>query len=119
MAKTDWTINMYTGLVIDKTKTVWRTGKNGILYEYLLPYGGNPMYYYEDAVDVRSHKSKDTSYDNGKRPGEYQPIGDKRYFTFYQLNKMTPEEYWEFWWELYLKQKLVKYIKEIEERVDR
>ena len=65
-----------------------RLGKNGILYEYILPYGGNPNHYYEDAIDVKSHKSATTRYNNGKRPGEYQPVGDKKYFTFYQLKKM-------------------------------
>ena len=77
---------------IDNTKTVTRLGRNGILYEYVLPYGGNPVHYYEDAIDVKSHKSATTKYDNGKRPGEYQPIGDKRYFTFYQLKKMSDED---------------------------
>lgn len=85
MAK--WTINNYNAR-IDKTNSVMRLGKNGILYEYILPYGGDPMYYYQDAIDVKSHKSADTRYNNGKRPGEYQPIGDKRYFTFYQLKQM-------------------------------
>jgi len=80
---------------IDNTKTVTRLGRNGILYEYVLPYGGNPVHYYEDAIDVKSHKSATTKYDNGKRPGEYQPIGDKRYFTYYQINKMLTRGDWE------------------------
>jgi hypothetical protein len=41
------------------------------------------MYFYQDAIDVRSHKRPDTKYNNGKRPGQYQPVGDKKYFTFY------------------------------------
>lgn len=91
MAK--WTINNYNAR-IDKTNTVMRTGKNGILYEYVLPYGGNPMKYYKDAIDVKSHKSATTKYDNGRRPGDYQPIGDKRYFTFYQIHKMLSVGDW-------------------------
>lgn len=76
---------------IDRTLTVRRMGRQGILYEYLLPYGANPMHYYEEALDVRSIKSSENYY-NGKRPGQYQPIGDKRYFTYYQLRKMSQEE---------------------------
>ena len=91
MARYD--INIYNAK-IDRTNTVMRTGKNGILYEYILPYGGNPNHYYEDAIDVKSHKSINTRYDNGKRPGEYQPVGDKRYFTFYQLKKMLNMDAW-------------------------
>lgn len=85
MAK--WTINDYNAR-IDRTNTVMHLGKNGVLYEYILPYGGNPLHYYEDAIDVKSHKSMSTKYNNGKRPGEYQPVGDKRYFTFYQLKQI-------------------------------
>ena len=79
-----YNINDYNAK-IDRTSTVMRLGKNGILYEYILPYGADPNHYYEDAIDVKSHKSISTKYDNGYRPGSYQPIGDKRYFTFYQL----------------------------------
>lgn len=104
-----YNINDYNAR-IDRTSTVMRLGKNGILYEYILPYGGNPFYYYEDAIDVKSHKSADTKYNNGKRPGEYQPIGDKRYFTFYQLKQMRKrgEE------EQYIKQ-IVEIIKQFYE----
>jgi len=107
MAK--YNINDYNAL-IDKSKTVLRMGRNGILYEYLLPTWGNPMYYYEDAIDVKSHKSATTKYDNGKQPGMYQPIGDKRFFTYYQLNKMTPEELWEFAYQLYAEKRLQAFI---------
>lgn len=88
MAK--WTINTWNA-TLDRTLTVRRMGRQGILYEYELPYGANPMHYYEDAVNVKSIKHS-TKYNNGKRPGQYQPIGDKRYFTYYQLKKMTPEQ---------------------------
>lgn len=64
---------------IDRTKTVLWEGRNGILYEYLIPIGGNPMNFHEEADDVRSHN---------KKTGRYQPIGDKRHFTFYQLKQM-------------------------------
>ncbi len=73
---------------IDKTKTVIRLGRNHVLYEYILPLAGDPFHYYEDAIDVRSHKSATTKYNNGKKPGQYQPIGDKSYFTFYQLKNI-------------------------------
>ena len=80
---------------IDKSLTVIRLGKNGILYEYLLPYGANPMHYYEDAIDVKS-KKRSEKYNNGKRPGMYQLIGDKRYFNFYQMKKMTSKQRMDF-----------------------
>lgn len=86
-------IQMYN-LSIDKTLTVKRLGRQGILYEYELPYGANPMKYYEEAANVKSIK-KSTKYKNGKRPGQYQPIGDKRYFTYYQLNKMKNTADWD------------------------
>lgn len=78
MAKKKWSINSYNTR-IDRTKTVLRLGKNGILYEYLIPIGGDPFTYYNDAIDVKSHN---------KKTGRYQPVGDKSHFNFYQLRKM-------------------------------
>lgn len=72
---------------IDRTSTVIRLGRNGVIYEYLIPLGANPFYYYEDAIDVRSHKKAGTKYNNGKKPGQYQPVGDKSKFFFYKLRK--------------------------------
>lgn len=76
MAK--YNINAYNAK-IDRTKTVMRLGRNGILYEYILPTYGNPFEYYNDAIDVKSHN---------KKTGRYQPIGDKSYFNFYQLKQL-------------------------------
>ena len=73
---------------IDKTKTVQRVGKNGIHYEYVMPILSNPMNWQVEAMDVKSKKSSKTKYKNGKKPGQYQPIGDKTYFNFYQLKKV-------------------------------
>lgn len=73
---------------IDRTNTVLRMGRNGILYEYLIPISANPYEYYNTAIDVRSHKSATTKYDNGKKPGQYQPVGSKLYFNYYQLRKI-------------------------------
>ena len=84
MAK--WTINNWNAK-IDRTLTVRRLGRQGILYEYELPYGADPMHYYEEAVNVKSIK-RSTQYDNGKRPGQYQPVGAKKHFTYYQIQKM-------------------------------
>lgn len=81
-----WTINDWNAK-IDRTLTVRRLGRQGILYEYELPYGADPNHYYEDAINVKSIKRSE-NYANGKRPGQYQPIGDKRYFNYYQLKKM-------------------------------
>ena len=83
---------------IDRTLTVRRLGRQGILYEYELPYGADPLHYYEEAINVKSIKNSE-KYKNGKRPGQYQPIGDKRYFNYYQLKKMTPEQLELFWGE--------------------
>ena len=78
---------------IDKTKTVVRLGRNHVLYEYILPFNANPFNYYNEAIDVRSHKSATTKYNNGKKPGQYQSVGDKSYFNFYQLRHMKKESY--------------------------
>lgn len=73
----------------DHSNTIARLGNNGVLYEYVVPlrYHSSPRWY-KRAVDVRSHKKAGTRYDNGKKPGQYQPVGDKSNFTFYQLRKM-------------------------------
>lgn len=88
MAK--WTINSWNAK-IDRTLTVRRLGRQGILYEYELPYGADPMHYATEAINVKSIKRSER-YQNGKRIGQYQPIGDKRYFTYYQLKKMSTQE---------------------------
>lgn len=85
-----WTINDWNAK-IDRTLTVRRLGRQGILYEYELPYGADTNHYYEDAINVKSIKNSE-NYENGKRIGQYQPIGDKRYFNYYQLKKMTQED---------------------------
>jgi hypothetical protein len=111
MAK--WTINNWNAKV-DRTLTVRRLGRQGILYEYELPYGADPMLYYEDAINVKSIKRSE-QYNNGKRPGQYQPIGDKRYFNYYQLNKMSAKQKQEWMQELYMQTLLKEFINEIEE----
>lgn len=88
MAK--WTINTWNAKV-DRSLTKRVYGKQGILYEFELPYGADPNHYYEEAINVKSIK-KSEQYLNGKRAGQYQPVGDKRYFTYYQLRKMTPDQ---------------------------
>jgi hypothetical protein len=102
MAK--WTINSWNAKV-DRTLTVRRLGRQGILYEYELPYGADPMHYYEEAINVKSIKRSE-QYQNGKRPGQYQPIGDKRYFTYYQLQKMSTNDRYNFFLEKYFKKKI-------------
>lgn len=70
-------------------------GGQGIFYEYKVPYGINPEYYYMAAKSVRSKKgynerpsvSKD-HYGKVYPVMSYQPIGHPRYFTFYQLKNM-------------------------------
>lgn len=102
MAK--WTINSWNAKV-DRTLTVRRLGRQGILYEYELPYGADPMHYYEEAINVKSIKRSE-QYQNGKRPGQYQPVGDKRYFTYYQLQKMSANDRYNFFLEKYFKKKI-------------
>ena len=89
-----WTINNWNAK-IDRTLTVRRLGRQGILYEYELPYGANPNHYYEEAINVKSIKHSE-KYPNGKRPGQYQPVGDKRYFNYFQLKKMTNNDLIDF-----------------------
>lgn len=104
-----WTINTWNAK-IDRSLTKRVLGKNMVLYEYELPYGANPNRYYEEAINVKSIK-RSTKYNNGKRPGQYQPKGDPRYFTYYQLNKMTEKD-WEKWaLETYAKMLYTKYFK--------
>ena len=71
-------------------------GRQGIHYEYLLPQGANEGKFYEEAIDVRSKKGNNRRRStNGKlyRPGSYQPIGDKKYFNFYQLKQIKKQKY--------------------------
>lgn len=84
-----YNINTYNQS-IDYTKTIYYTGKNGIHYEYIMPkvMRTDINEEYEGAIDVKSRKSSTTKYKNGKKPGQYQPVGDKSYFTFYQLKKI-------------------------------
>lgn len=105
-----WTINDWNAK-IDRSLSVRRLGRNGILYEYELPYGANPNRYYEEAVNVKSIKRSE-EYPNGKRPGQYQPVGDKRYFNYYQLQKMTSQELTQFMLEHFLQQELINMLKE-------
>lgn len=114
-------IQMYN-LSIDKTLTVRRLGRQGILYEYELPYGANPLKYYEEAVNVKSIKGNNTRPTTKKdkkgytyRTGMYQPIGDKRYFTYYQIKKMGPKD-WLKWLEVVERRKqeyIAKRIREV------
>lgn len=68
-----------------------RVGLNGIHYEYVMPkYYEGP--WYENALAVRSKKSPTSTYKNGKKPGQYQPIGDRSYFTFFQLKQLRKQK---------------------------
>jgi len=97
MARTHINQGKFTGQVnlnrvkLDNPHLYRVLGRQGILYEYVIPYGKSTRNFYETAVDVRSIKRSE-KYDNGFRIGQYQPVGDKRYFTFYQLNKMSDED---------------------------
>ena len=81
---------------IDRTNTIIRLGRNGIYYEYVMPLNADPYDFYNSAIDVRSHKSPTSKWPNGKRPGQYQPVGDKRYFNYFQLKKMTNNDLIDF-----------------------
>lgn len=109
-----WTINDWN-TQIDRTLTVRRLGKQGILYEYELPYGADPLKYYEEAINVKSIKRSER-YENGRRPGQYQPVGDKRYFNYYQVKKMTSKQKEEWLLELYMKSMLEDFIENLENK---
>ena len=81
-------IVMYN-LTLDRTNPVRYLGRNGIHYEYILPFKANRNEFYFEAEEVHSIKSATTKYQNGKRPGQYQPLGGKAklYFTFYEMKK--------------------------------
>ena len=114
MAK--WTINNWNAK-IDRTLTVRRLGRQGILYEYELPYGANPNHYYEEAINVKSIKRSE-QYPNGKRPGQYQPVGDKRYFNYFQLQKMGPEQ-WIKWLEQLQKEQDKQMVAVVQEALEK
>lgn len=82
-------IQMYN-MTLDRTNPVKYLGRNGIHYEYILPFKANRDRFYEEAAEVHSVKSHTTKYENGKRPGQYQPLGGKAeyFFTFYQIKKL-------------------------------
>ena len=101
-----WTINDWNAK-IDRTLTIRRLGRQGILYEYELPYGADPNHYYEDAINVKSIKRSE-QYKNGYRIGQYQPIGDKRYFNYFQLKKMTNNDLIDFQLAESMKKKIGK-----------
>lgn len=88
-------------------------GRNHIQYEYVVNVGakhrtGGP---WEKAVDVRSVKSSKL-YDNGYRIGQYQPIGDKRYFTYYQIKALDSDQGDVLLQEYYLERQLMKLLRE-------
>lgn len=71
--------------------TISYIGAQGIHYEYVMPKTYNGPWY-ENALTVRSKKSATTKYKNGKKPGQYQPIGDRSYFTYYQLKQQKEQQ---------------------------
>lgn len=114
-------IEMYN-LSVDRTNTIRRLGRNGILYEYEMPYGADIRYFYEEALNVKSIKGNNTNPSTSKKrpghiypPGSYQPIGDKRYFTYYQMKKMTPEQKDKWMKELYMKALIKEYERYLKE----
>lgn len=114
-------IEMYN-LSVDRTNTIRRLGRNGILYEYEMPYGADIRYFYEEALNVKSIKGNNTNPSTSKKrkghiypPGSYQPIGDKRYFTYYQLKKMTRKDKENWMMELYIKELIKEYMKALKE----
>lgn len=75
------------------------------MYEYTLPYGYNKtgLDIHEAATSVKSRARHDhyvqRGYDRARwrdkdsfiRKGSYQPIGDKRFFTFWQRRKLLSQ----------------------------
>ena len=117
-----WTINDWN-TKIDRSLTVTRLGRQGILYKYELPYGDNTMKYYEEAINVKSIKGNNTRPTTKKdkkgyvyRTGMYQPIGDKRYFTYYQIKKMGQKD-WLEWLKVVERRKQEYIAKRIKEAI--
>lgn len=102
---------------IDRTNTIIRLGRNGIYYEYIMPLNADPYDFYNSAIDVRSHKSPTSKWPNGKKPGQYQPIGDKRYFNYYQLKKMKKMGDYESFSERSLEKQDEYLIKKVENTI--
>lgn len=93
---------------IDRTLTVRKYGKQGILYEFELPYGANPNLYYEEALNVKSIKGNNKRPSTSKkhfgkiyRPGMYQPIGNTKEFTFFKLKKLSKTEREDYYLQKY------------------
>lgn len=107
-------INVYNAMV-DRSLTIRRLGRQGILYEYELPYGADPNKYYDEAINVKSIKRSE-QYQNGKRPGQYQPLGDRRFFNYYQIKKMGPKD-WMKWLEDLQRREDERYISLVENTV--
>lgn len=109
---------------IDRSLTVRRVGRQGILYEYELPYGANPMKYYEEAINVKSIKGKNKRPSTSKKhegvvyqTGMYQPIGDKRYFTYYQIHKMLDANAWNAYIEDLMRRKDEYMLKKLKDAI--
>lgn len=107
-------INLWNAIVKDAS---WYRyiGEQGIHYEYLLPQGANEDKFYEEAIDVRSRKGSNTRPGSDgivRRPGAYQPIGDKKFFTYYMINKqkMNKQQYLGYLQSQWLEEKLQRYI---------
>ena len=105
-------------LTIDRTLTTRKFGKNGILYEWILPYGANPNNYWKEAIDVKSIKGNNTNPTTKKgkegyiyRTGMYQPVGDKRWFTYFQLKKMNEQDKINWALEVYARILYYRYFK--------
>lgn len=104
---------------IDRTLTYKYLGRNGIHYEYLMPLRSKPENFYKKALAVVSRKSKTTKYDNGRRPGEYQPIGDVRYFNFYRVRKMKKLGQWEDFLDAVVRRKQAQWVTKIKKAIFR
>lgn len=102
---------------VDNSKTVHTIGKNGIHYEYIMPIFGERDKYLDQAIDVKSRKSPTSKYKNGKKPGSYQPVGDKRYFNFYQIQKMKSKGEWELFLEDALRRKQFMLAQQLKQRI--
>jgi hypothetical protein len=109
MEEEKWTINNYNQQ-LDYTKIINWKGANGISYRYFLKHGANPFNFHVEAADVRSIKGDNTRPSRSKRhwgkvykPGQYQPLGDPRWFLFYQENKMTEQDKIDWFLEYYEK----------------
>jgi hypothetical protein len=97
-------------------------GANHIHYLFYVPVISDTGEYWNDAVHVQSIKGHNKYPSRSKespgkiyKPGQFQPVGDRRYFTYYQRTKMTERGDWDDFLEKAIESKQANWVAKIEE----